>query len=243
MANKMQNQGERVIYLYRVVCLVNGKVYIGQTVKPSKRWYAHRKDSADPKVPFHHAIKKYGAENFEFEVIASCKGQDNANFLETTLVKQYNSYITDGYGYNSTHGGMNAPKSEKWKQMMRDWWSKIPDDKKKKWNLSIVSAQTEESRALACATRAAWSDKQKQDFADKISATLMGHSVSDETRAKQSSKKLGRKLSEAHKAKLRGKKPNSGSFAVGKTAPNKGRKKIIDIDGKVRYVFPKETFI
>ena len=58
-------------------------------------------------------------ENFTFEVIASCKTQDDANYIETELVKQYDSYISTNKGYNVTLGGMNAPKSEEFKQMMR----------------------------------------------------------------------------------------------------------------------------
>jgi group I intron endonuclease len=109
---EVQNQDDRIIYLYRVTCAINQKVYIGQTVDPNSRWRGHRRDAADPKVPFHYAIKKHGANNFQFDIIASCKGQDNANDLETTLVAQYDSFITNGKGYNATHGGMNAPKTE-----------------------------------------------------------------------------------------------------------------------------------
>src|SRR5271163_2921813 len=121
MTNETLNQNDRIIYLYRVTCLINNKIYIGQTVDPSSRWRGHKRDAANPKVPFHHAIKKYGADNFDFEVIVSCRGQDNANELETELVKQYHSYVTNGGGYNATHGGFNAPKSEAWRQAMRDW--------------------------------------------------------------------------------------------------------------------------
>lgn len=104
----------RIHYLYRITNTVNGKIYIGQTVQPDKRWYQHRKDASRPTMIIHHAIKKYGADSFAFEVIAGCKTWDDANDIETLLVRQYNSQVPNGY--NIAPGGMNAPKSEEWKQ-------------------------------------------------------------------------------------------------------------------------------
>jgi group I intron endonuclease len=135
----INNQVERIIYLYRVTCQINGKIYIGQTVKPAARWWQHRNDATDPHIPFHYAIKKYGAHNFDFEVIAVCKGQDNANYLETFLVEQYDSYVNNNKGYNATHGGMNAPKTEAFKQMMRDWHASLSSEEKEK--RSRIAAQ------------------------------------------------------------------------------------------------------
>jgi group I intron endonuclease len=129
MTNETHGQN-RIIYFYRITNLINKKVYIGQSVDPTSRWRAHRRDSAEPKVPIQFAIKKHGAHNFEFEVIASCKTQDDANETETELVRQYDSFVTNGKGYNATHGGMNAPKSELWKQAMRDWHASLSSEER-----------------------------------------------------------------------------------------------------------------
>jgi len=125
-----ETQHNRTYYLYRVTNKINNKTYIGQTVKPAARWWQHRHDSIDPKIPFHYAIKKYGSENFEFDIIASCKNQDDANYTETELVKQYQSHISTNKGYNATHGGMNAPKTEEFKQMMRDWHASLSPEER-----------------------------------------------------------------------------------------------------------------
>lgn len=196
------NQIERIIYLYRVTCQINGKVYVGQTVKPSARWWQHRNDAANPKVPFHYAIKKHGANNFDFEVIASCKGQDNANFLETALVKQYNSYVDNGYGYNATHGGMNAPKSEEWRQMMRDWHASLsPEEKVKRSKMhseSIINhiatkghpAQgrivTEEEKELHRKARLENPLEYTPELRQKMSEAHIGIKDSEETKQKKS---------------------------------------------------------
>jgi group I intron endonuclease len=130
-------------HLYRITNLANNKIYIGQTVAPSARWRDHRRAAANPKVAIQYAIKKYGNENFEFEVISSgllpctCqigqKGpcQDDANNEETYLVcEQYKSYAAWGNGYNETYGGMNAPKSEAWIQKMKEWRASLSPEEK-----------------------------------------------------------------------------------------------------------------
>jgi len=126
MTNETQNN--RIHYLYRITNKINGKFYIGQTVQPDKRWNQHKNDAAHPTMIIHHAIKKYGNESFEFEVIAGCKTWDDANDIETFLVAQYNSLVPNGY--NVSLGGMNAPKSEQWLKSMRDWHASLSPEEK-----------------------------------------------------------------------------------------------------------------
>lgn len=121
-------------YLYSITNLINGKVYIGQTVDLSKRWYDHRKvvQTNKPTQIVHRALIKYGLNNFKFEVIATCRNQDDANHIEIELIKQYNSYVENGQGYNATYGGFNAPKTEEFRQMMRNWHANLSLEEKEK---------------------------------------------------------------------------------------------------------------
>lgn len=67
----------------------------------------------------------------------------------------------------------------------------------------------------------------------KTSKSLMGHTVTEETRLKQSKSKIGCKSwSKGTKGIL---KSNSGTFGNGRSAPNKGRKRII-VNGKVKFI-------
>lgn len=118
----MAQETQKIWSLYRITNKINDKVYIGQAQDYQHRWSDHRLavKKNKPTQVIHHAMIKHGIDNFEFEVIASCQNQDDANYLETELVKQYNSFVADGYGYNATLGGMNAPKSEKWKRHMSE---------------------------------------------------------------------------------------------------------------------------
>ena len=56
------------MYLYQITNLINNKVYIGQTNNITKRWSNH-KCCNSPDMVIAKAIKKYGIENFKFEVL------------------------------------------------------------------------------------------------------------------------------------------------------------------------------
>lgn len=120
--------------IYRITNKINNKIYIGQAADVSKRWYDHRAAVRlnKPKQIIHRAMIKHGIENFDFEVIACCLSQEDANETETICVTQYNSYIKNGHGYNSTFGGYNAPKTEEWKQSMRNWHASMSEEGKEK---------------------------------------------------------------------------------------------------------------
>jgi group I intron endonuclease len=96
--------------IYKVTNLVNGKVYIGlttQTLTKRKNNHLCEAFSLESDYVFHRALRKYGKENFSWEVI------DNANTLEELKEKEkywilyYNSYIhsDNSNGYNMTIGG------------------------------------------------------------------------------------------------------------------------------------------
>jgi group I intron endonuclease len=116
----MFQETQKIWSLYRITNKINNKVYIGQATDVSKRWSDHRRAVRinNPTQIIHSAMIKYGVDNFEFNIIASCNNINDANEVETLLVKQYESHISTGKGYNISLGGRNAPISEETKQKM-----------------------------------------------------------------------------------------------------------------------------
>lgn len=98
---------------------INGKKYIGQTCQspPELRW--KNGNGYFNSTHFYNAIKKYGWDNFQHEIIAKNLSVDEANSLETKLIKQYNT-MNDKYGYNLTSGGNNYVLSEITKQRLSE---------------------------------------------------------------------------------------------------------------------------
>jgi group I intron endonuclease len=67
-----------VIGIYKITNSINGKVYIGLSTNIEKRWNKHRSVMTNPKernykYPLYCAMRKYGIENFTFEVLEECK--------------------------------------------------------------------------------------------------------------------------------------------------------------------------
>lgn len=92
--------------IYKYQNKINGKIYIGQSVDIEARYRGHKSASFNPKdkdynMVIHQAIRKYGLENFDFQIIEKCP-QGLLNEREVYWIKYYNSYHK---GYNATEGG------------------------------------------------------------------------------------------------------------------------------------------
>ncbi|MCC8068781.1 MAG: GIY-YIG nuclease family protein [Ruminococcus sp.] len=95
-----------MIGIYKITNILNQKVYIGQSVDIEKRWAEHIRcaNNSDKPNTIYQAIRKYGVENFTFEVIEECS-QEKLNEREIYWIDYYNSYYD---GYNMTLGGDNG---------------------------------------------------------------------------------------------------------------------------------------
>lgn len=101
--------------IYKFTNNINGKVYIGYTKDIKSRCYYHKRNSQLLKSAFYDAIKKYGWDNFTFEVIyQSLDGNYCHNIMEEYFIREYNSHIDQGFGYNLTYGGdgQRSPSDE-----------------------------------------------------------------------------------------------------------------------------------
>lgn len=94
--------------IYKITNLVNGKVYIGQTIHPiERRWYQHKKVKCDSLI--HKAIVKYGEENFTIEEIDSAVDSDDLNDKEVFWIAHYNSLAPNGYNLGAGGNQKNKP--------------------------------------------------------------------------------------------------------------------------------------
>lgn len=101
-------------YVYKALCRCTNKCYIGITITSLRnRKGQHIRSSFNPNrhdynLHFHRAIRKYGKDEFEWEVIEKIESDDkkalmaDLKLLEIKYVEEYDSYYN---GYNSTKGG------------------------------------------------------------------------------------------------------------------------------------------
>lgn len=100
---------------------INGKSYIGKTIKSLLfRKQEHIKYAKDNR-PFHNAIKKYGENAFIWRVLFKSNDEKELNKMEIRFIKKLNTKIPNGY--NLAKGGQGVSGvaiSESVKQILRE---------------------------------------------------------------------------------------------------------------------------
>jgi group I intron endonuclease len=206
-------------FIYLLSNKINGKVYVGQSKDITKRWSDHRRAVVNnkPIQIVHHAMIKYGLDDFVFEVIFGCKTQDDINWAEEYFIKYYDSRNSKN-GYNLTNGGSVAPKTEEWKQkvsqtlMGHEVSLETRDKLSKSHTGKICSLEHRKNISIALSERII-----KPETRQKLSKINMGNK-----NALGNQSGLGYRHTEEAKIKI-------GNAARGKSTKNKGRSwKIID---------------
>lgn len=96
-----------VAIIYFLKNKINNKVYVGQTW----RTLDERMKSGYVGCPkIHRAIKKYGKNNFYYELITFCFTQEAADKIEINFIEKYDSIKN---GYNVCMGGSGVMKGRK----------------------------------------------------------------------------------------------------------------------------------
>ena len=103
--------------IYKATNLINNKTYIGQTVLDLNTRRRQHENSYKYKscYAFSRAIKKYGKENFKWEVIDTATTIEELNEKESYYIEFYKS-LTSQNGYNLKGGGDNSFLTEEVKQ-------------------------------------------------------------------------------------------------------------------------------
>lgn len=86
--------------IYKITNNINGKCYVGQTIKKTfDRINAHRKlaEEGKSKHPFYNAIRKYGWENFKSEILEEGILYEELNDKEIAYSLYYNALYPNGY--------------------------------------------------------------------------------------------------------------------------------------------------
>lgn len=95
--------------IYKITNIINGKSYIGLSGDIFLRWNEHRCHYKTIDSVLYRAMRKYGIENFTFEIIEKCPKQELSK-KEKFYIEKYRTYIgfKDCKGYNMTLGGEDS---------------------------------------------------------------------------------------------------------------------------------------
>jgi group I intron endonuclease len=194
----------KIYYCYKATNKINGKIYIGFATNPKTRWRNHKRDAKKGLgYAFAAGIKKYGWDNFEFEVICCGKNKRSMlEYVEPALIEQYHSSVYQN-GYNILRRPTLAPCGTSGKA---NKGRKLSEETKKKMSIARKGWKP------SFETKQKMSISQKGHFVTdsakiKIRAARVGQHPSDETKIKMSevhkgfhhSEETKKKMSAAHK--------------------------------------------
>lgn len=94
--------------IYKITNNTNGKSYIGQSIDIKTRWRNHK--TAVDDCAIHSAIRKYGVQNFSFEIIEECTSNE-LNKREIYWMEYYDTKAPKGY--NIADGGLGGGNRSK----------------------------------------------------------------------------------------------------------------------------------
>lgn len=116
-----------IVYCY--TCLVNGKKYIGQTWHEARRNRAHLRADGGARL-FKSAVKKYGRENFTYEILQEgIADQTHLDLAEWLWIKQLDTLAPNGY--NLREGGDGGKWSQEAKENLKQFHANKDEAAKK----------------------------------------------------------------------------------------------------------------
>lgn len=189
---------EPMVIAYRARNLVNGHSYVGYTarglkVRKNQHLWVARKGGGHH---FHRALRKYGEENFVFEILGDFgDDEDLAKIYEIEAIAKYRPE------YNLSYGGEGGTMHE--------------STRKKIAEANSRRVFTDEMRKNAGDARRGY--KHKDETREKIRAANTGRKHTPESLKKMSASQLGHPTSDEARRKM-------SATRKGQVSPAKGKK-------------------
>lgn len=152
--------------IYIIKNLVNGKKYIGQSREIERRRKEHKYICSESNKSLKLAYKKYGIENFSFEILEECC-ESALDEREIFWIEKLNPEYNRTKGGSGKYGNVTSEETRE----------KLKNAAKRAWE-----SKTEEEKQYI--------------IKNNLKGPKVGHKVSEETRRKLRDAKTGQKQSE-----------------------------------------------
>lgn len=159
--------------IYKAQNKINNKCYVGFTSNAlKKRKYQHKQKAyQNSPFAFHDAIRKYGWNNFEWEILyESWDGEHCLTIMEPFFISEYNSF--GEHGYNMDKGGRKGMMGLKRKPLTEE----------QKKNISIGTKK----HTLKGKEHPMYGSKANERFLESAKTSMLGKKHSIQTKQKQS---------------------------------------------------------
>lgn len=158
------------MFIYKITNKINGKIYIGKTIKSIEARFKKHLNGAKNKVNRHlyDAMNCYGYENFELTLIETCKTIESLNEREIYWISHYNSISP--CGYNMTQGGDGGNTLINWddERKQKLWESQA----KKRTGVKRSDSARKNISDAAKIRESKKTEIEKAETSSKISSTL-----------------------------------------------------------------------
>ncbi len=183
----------KVWKIYKIVNLINNKIYIGQTILDGIQFDNYLGSGTS----ISKAVKKYGKQNFIKEVLLECDCVEDANEAEIFYIKEFDS-INNGYNimpggnmvdfpieiqfYKSSKAGKiamslltNQQRIDKARNAANNYWNKLSKNEKSEisknnYNKSIVNLGEDKLFEIKSNNWKNLSEERKSNVIDKMNS-------------------------------------------------------------------------
>jgi group I intron endonuclease len=210
--------------IYVATSRTSGKSYVGKTKRPfSYRKRAHQREAEQgSQKKFHRAIRKYGFDDFTWEV--RVVSADILDVLEIALIAELDTFQN---GYNATTGGDGGFKHSA----------------ETREEISVANKGYKHSEeACLNRSRALAGKPHSVEWAQKVGAALRGKQRTPEARTRMSDAHVGKPLSDYHRQRIsegqKGRRPSEATraklraSATGRQASLETRRKISEANSQ-----------
>lgn len=184
--------------IYKITNMINGKAYIGQAKNIERRWKTHITKHNNPKNKEYNkvlycAMRKYGFENFEFEILIECE-EELLDLMEIYYIEKYNTYIhsENSNGYNMNKGGGGSKGAKRTRKQKKNLSIKAKERFKNKENCPFYGKKhTEESKNKSSESHK--KENLSKETLEKMRNSALGRTHSEETKQKmKNNRKYGK---------------------------------------------------
>ena len=221
--------------IYKTENLITADTYIGQTTRMSDTEYF------GSGIIISRAIRKYGRENFEREILCYCKSQEDLDHKE----KLYISLLKPSY--NIGMGGSGAGKHSEGTKLILKYYATgiIPSDETRN-KLSLIHKGKKRTLEQCARIKAGRTTSYEVSDATryKMRISHLGKTASEETRQKMKNRvctiETRNKLSVANKGKKLS-KPRSEDFLLKQKISHLGLKRSEETQAKISLAHYKKV--
>jgi group I intron endonuclease len=172
---------EKLCGIYKIENLINGDMYIGQSINLIRRKTKHFSELRNKKHRNKHlerAFHKYGEENFEFKILLYCEPEE-LTYYEQSLVDLWNPEYNICRECVTNSLGLKHTEEELLKMSIGNKGKTVSEESRKKMSEARIGKFCgDKNHRFGIPV----SEETKQ----KISKSLMGMKASEETKAKMS---------------------------------------------------------